>query len=187
MESGTPTSSGHPTPEISTEWIYETYKQQQQTNATILQLLQSLQSQPQPRTQPEPTGQPQVNTTIAPIGSRPKHILPQPEYSHKDPATYPQFRGLLNQKLRVDALACGDTEQDRVWYGFACLKEEASSRIFPWIDYAEKTGSPLTVQAFMEQLDIAFSDPQKAQKAMAKINQIRQGKKPFREYLQEFE
>ena len=114
-------------------------------------------------------------------------MLPQPEYTHEDPAAYPQFRGFITQKLRVDALACGDTEPDRVWYGFACLKGIASSRIFPWIDYAQKTGIQLSVQAFLEQLDIAFSDPQKAQKAIAKINQIRQGRQTFREYLQEFE
>ena len=183
--------SGTPTPEINTEWLYETYQQQQQTNATMLQLLQNLQTQirpqgqGQPQTEPEPPKQPRTDAAT-PL-TRPKHILPQPEYSHSDPSTYPQFRGLLNQKLRVDALACGDLEQDRVWYGFACLKGEASSRIFPWIDYAEKVGTQLTVQAFLEQLDIAFSDPQKTQKAMAKINQIKQGRKPFREYLQEFE
>jgi hypothetical protein len=74
-----------------------------------------------------------------------------------------------------------------VWYGFACLKGEASLRIFPWIDYAEKIGSQFTIQTFFEQLDIAFSDPQKVQKAIAKINQIRQGRRTFREYLQEFE
>jgi hypothetical protein len=43
-----------------------------------------------------------------------------------------------------------------------------------------------TVQGFLEQLDIAFTDPQKVQKAMAKINQIRQGKKLFQEFLQVF-
>jgi Zinc knuckle len=187
MESGTPASLNTTTPDINAEWIYETYKQQQQTNDTILQLLQSLQGHSQPKSQSELPSQAQ-NKAVNPSATfRPKHVLPQPEYSHSDPSTYPQFRGLLAQKLRVDALACGDTEQDRVWYGFACLKGEASSRIFPWIDYAEKIGTQFTVQAFLEQLDIAFSDPQKVQKAMAKINQIKQGRKPFREYLQEFE
>lgn len=164
-EATTPQINTPPTPTINAEWIYETYKQQQQTNAMILQLLQNLQSQPKP--QPEPVVQPsspiQLQTAvITPHATlRPKHTLPQPEYSHSDPSTYPQFRGLLSQKLRVDALACGDSERDRVWYGFACLKGEASSRIFPWIDYTEKVGTQFTVQAFLEQLDTAFSDPQK--------------------------
>jgi len=118
---------------------------------------------------------------------RPKHTLPQPTYDHSDASLYPQFKGLIAQKLRVDALACGDTEQDRVWYGFACLKEDASTRIYPWVDYALKTGSPLTIQAFLDQLDIAFSDPQKVQKAMAKVNRIQQKNRPFREFLQDFE
>ena len=168
-----------PVPEINAEWIYETHQQQQRTNAMILQLLQNQQTQ-----NPGPSS----NQGHAPVDpptppTRPKHTLPQPEYTHEDPALYPQFRGLIAQKLRVDALACGDSEYDRVWYGFACLKGIAALRIFPWIDYAQKSGVTFRIQGFLGQLDLAFSDPQKAQKAIAKINQIRQGKTPFREFL----
>ena len=184
--SESPNIANTPAPTIDAEWVYETYKQQQEMNANLLRLLERL-SIPQPQLQPQPQFYPQNEALRAPLNSRPKHILPQPEYTHEDPTTYPQFRGFITQKLRVDALACGDTEPDRVWYGFACLKGTASSRIFPWIDYAQKTSIPLTIQAFLAQLDIAFSDPQKAQKAITKINQIRQGRQSFREYLQEFE
>jgi hypothetical protein len=185
MDGGLPTT---PAPEINSEWIYETYRQQQQTNAAILEAFRELRSQShtplsaQGRTEPEI-----VVPEVLVSTSRPKHSLPQPEYTHEDPSLYPQFRGLLAQKLRVDALACGDSEYDRVWYGFACLKGVASSRIFPWIDYAQKVGASLTIQGFLEQLDTAFSDPQKTQKAITKINQIRQGRRNFREFLHEFE
>jgi hypothetical protein len=118
MDSRISTPPSNPTPDINAEWIYETYKQQQQINANIQQtnatILELLKGQSQPRTQPEFPTQPLIDTVTPPITFRPKHVLPQPEYSHLDPSTYPQFRGLLAQKLRVDALACGDTEQDRV-------------------------------------------------------------------------
>ena len=170
-------------PEINAEWVYETYKQQQQTNAMILQLLQAQQN---PAASSPPPADPSPGPTLTPL-ARPKHTLPQPEYTHEDPSLYPQFRGLIAQKLKADALACGDSEHDRVWYGFACLKGMAASRIFPWINYAQTSGATFTVGGFLEQLDVAFSDPQKAQKAIAKVNQIRQGRTPFREFLQEFE
>jgi hypothetical protein len=176
-------STPAPVPEINAEWLYETYKQQQQTNAMILQLLQTQQN---PAAPPPPLADPSPGPTLLPL-ARPKHTLPQPEYTHEDPLLYPQFRGLIAQKLKVDALACGDSEHDRVWYGFACLKGTAACRIFPWINYAQTSGATFTVCGFLEQLDVAFSDPQKAQKAIAKINHIRQDKTPFREFLQEFE
>jgi hypothetical protein len=175
-------------PEINSEWILETYHQQQQTNAAILDALRELRGQGHAPSLAQGIVEPDIIVPEVPANtSRPKHSLPQPEYTHEDPSLYPQFRGLLAQKLRIDALACGDSEYDRVWYGFACLKGVASSRIFPWIDYAQKVGASFTIQGFLEQLDTAFSDPQKTQKAITKINQIRQGRRDFREFLHEFE
>jgi hypothetical protein len=190
MDGESPKTPTPPAPEINAEWIYEAYQQQQRTNAMILQLLQNQQNQKQNLTPSFPQSHTPADLDSRPIttpATRPKHTLPQPEYTHEDPALYPQFRGLIAQKLRVDALACGDTDYDRVWYGFACLKGIAASRIFSWIDYAQKSGVTFVVQDFLTQLDVAFSDPQKTQKAISKINQIRQGRTPFREFLQEFE
>lgn len=191
-----------PVPNITPEWLYEAYQQQQQTNiqlqqsnaqlqqsnAEILQMLQNQLLRPHGPTEPVPPPiAPSVVPPVIPPAARPKHSLPKPSYTHDDPSLYPQFRGLLEQKLKVDALACGDTEHDRVWYGFACLEGTASARIFPWINHAGEAGKPLTVDGFFNQLDTAFSDPQKAQKAIVKINLLRQGKRPFREFLQDFE
>jgi hypothetical protein len=36
-------------------------------------------------------------------------------------------------------------------------------------------------------MDLAFADPQKEAKAVSKINKIKQGSRPFQEFLQEFE
>jgi hypothetical protein len=141
-----------PTPEINVEWIYQTYQQQQRTNAMILQLLQNQQNQKQnlaPSSSQSHTPADLNSRPITTPASRPKHTLPQPEYTHEDSSLYPQFRGLITQKLRVDALACGDTGYDRVWHGFACLKGIAASRIFPWIDYAQKSGPMFVVQNFL--------------------------------------
>ena len=55
------------------------------------------------------------------------------------------------------------------------------------MDGVHKSTDLFTVDEFMKQLDAAFADPQKQQKALAKINQIRQGNREFREFLRDFE
>ncbi|RKF57830.1 hypothetical protein GcM3_185034 [Golovinomyces cichoracearum] len=65
---------------------------------------------------------------------RPAHSQPHPEkFSGLDPKSFPQFRSLLEAKLRIDSRAIG-SEEERVWYGFGRLSDIASRRIYPWIE-----------------------------------------------------
>jgi hypothetical protein len=120
---------------------------------------------------------------------KPRHSLPHPqEFTNKDKlenSQYPQFRSLLEAKLRIDAKAIG-SEEERVWYGFGCLSGEAAGRIHPWMQYAQRT-LEFTVNGLLDQMDQAFADPQKQAKALEKINRIRQGNQDFRTFLQDFE
>ncbi|KAI0991538.1 hypothetical protein K3495_g16649, partial [Podosphaera aphanis] len=118
--------------------------------------------------------------------SRPRHSQPHPEkFSGIDPSEYPQFRSLLEAKLKIDGEAIGN-EEERVWYGFGRLSDTASRRLHPWIEYVKGTES-FTVNNFLIRLDKAFSDPEKISKAIDRLNSIKQGNQPFREFLQEFE
>lgn len=117
---------------------------------------------------------------------KPRHSLSHPDkFTNEDNSQYPQFRSLLEAKLRIDANAIGG-EEERIWYGFGRLSEDAAGRIHPWMQYAQDS-EEFTVECFLKQLDQAFADPQRQAKALDKINWIQQGKRDFRTYLQEFE
>jgi hypothetical protein len=117
---------------------------------------------------------------------KPRHSQSPPEpFTNEDNSQYPQFRSLLEAKLRIDAKAIG-TEEERVWYGFGRLSGNAAGRIHPWMQYAQKTPE-FTVKGLLDQMDHAFADPQRQTKALEKINRIRQGHQDFRTFLQDFE
>ncbi|KAI1002686.1 hypothetical protein K3495_g5520 [Podosphaera aphanis] len=119
-------------------------------------------------------------------GNRPAHSQPHSEkFSGEDASAYPQFRSLLEAKLRIDAKAIGDTAE-RVWYGFGRLSGSAAKRLHPWMDHAKDT-IDFTVEKFFDRLDKAYSDPDKIAKAIDKLNSIRQGNREFRVFLQDFE
>ena len=67
-----------------------------------------------------------------------------------------------------------------------CLKGLAARRIYPGVE-AVKDTDQFTIRELFRQIDLAFADPQKEAKAVSKINKIKQGSRPFREFLQEFE
>ncbi|CAG8979231.1 hypothetical protein HYALB_00011901 [Hymenoscyphus albidus] len=118
--------------------------------------------------------------------SKPRHSLSHPdEFTNKNNSLYPQFKSLLEAKLRIDARAIG-SEEERVWYAFGRISEDVAGRIHPWMQYAQRT-SAFSVEGFLKQMDQAFADPQRQAKALSKLNTERQGPRDFRVFLQEFE
>jgi hypothetical protein len=119
--------------------------------------------------------------------AKPRHSQPHLDpFTGEDLTLYPQFKSLLKAKLRIDAKAIGSKEE-RLWYGYGRLAGKAQTRIHPWMDYAEGKTEEFTEAKFLEQLDVAFADPQAQERAITKLNKIRQGKQSFREFLSEFE
>ncbi len=113
---------------------------------------------------------------------RPKHSSPHPEkFTGEDETLYPIFCGLLESKLRTDAQAIGG-EYEMVWYAFGRLTGAASKRIFPWIQYT-RDGPDFTVDGLFGQMDLAFLVLKNQTKAFAKINNIKQKSRSFREFL----
>ena len=73
-----------------------------------------------------------------------------------------------------------------MWYTVDCLKGLAAKRIYPWVEFVKNTDK-FTVRELFIQIDLAFADPQKEAKAVARINRIKQGSRPFRDFLQDFD
>jgi hypothetical protein len=186
--------SEQPRVEVDAEWVVHQHQQQQEINAQIMQSLHALQQSitglaPDTSTNRlTPTSTTAAASLVEPDGiRRPKHSLSHPEkYDGTDKAAYPAFKGLLRAKLRIDAAAIGG-EPERVWYAFGRLSGKASDRIFPWINNQEEASKPLRVNDLFVQMDAAFSDPQRAQRALEWINNQKQRTRPFREFLQKFE
>lgn len=167
--------------------VNEALRQSNQQLSTQLELLANSTSQRSfteastAATPPEPPVKHVTNPQI-----KPKHSRRHPDpYTHEDESAYPQFRGGLEAKLRIDALAIGQ-EEEQVWYAVDCLKGLAAKRIYPWVEFAKNTDQ-FTVRQLFQQMDLAFADPQKEAKAVSKINKMEQGSRPFREFLQDFE
>ena len=103
---------------------------------------------------------------------KPKPCLPNPEkFDGSELGFFPQFEGLLRAKLEIDGPSIGQ-EKERVWYAFGRLSGDASARIYPWIEYAERENK-FTVREFIEQLRTAFRDPRQQQKALGQINRTK--------------
>ena len=117
---------------------------------------------------------------------RPKPTQPNPHrFSGEDTTEYPQFRGLLEAKLRIDAAAIGGMDE-LVWFAFGRLKGTAAGRIWAWMNWAKDTERFTLVNLFQE-MDKSFDDPQKQNKALAELNAARQGGRDLRTFLSDFD
>ena len=116
---------------------------------------------------------------------RPKLTDDHEKFDGKDLSLYPQFRGKLEAKVEIDAEAIG-TEQDRVWYSFHRLTGTAAARIFPWGSTFKNTPF-FTLPGFFKKMDIAFLDNSLRDKALSKLNTLRQGTRSFNELVSDFD
>jgi hypothetical protein len=177
---------------LTHEWVIEQHRAQQVLNAQILETLQRIQSKQEETggATPASTETPPLDTDRGVSGAsrRVRHSQPHPsKYDGEDRSVYPSFKGQLRAKLRIDRLAIGPTEPELVWYAYGCLSGKAASRIYPWINAHERKSIPLRVNAFFEELDMAFYDTQTVQKALEWINMTKQKTTPFRDFLHDFE
>lgn len=125
-------------------------------------------------------------TSIDAIAKRPHPKLPDPEkFTGEDLSLFPQFEGKLQAKLEIDAIAIGE-EKDRIWYGFSRLEGRAAARIFPWMSTYKGT-SNFTLTKFFDQLKIAFQDPAFQDKALTRLNTLRQGNRSFNDLISELD
>jgi Ty3 transposon capsid-like protein len=167
-------------------WVRQIIEQQQQQinhlnhalQQQSQQIAQLTTQQPQPGVIPNP----ELATTV----KRPRPKLPDPEkYSGEDSSLFPQFLGKLQVKLEIDAEAIG-TERDRVWYGFNRLEGKAAARVFPWMSTYDSSLS-FSLKDFYQQLRTAFEDPARKEKALIRLNTLRQNNRSFNDLVSEFD
>jgi hypothetical protein len=117
---------------------------------------------------------------------KPRHVLPlKQKFDDSDRLLYPQFRAKLEAKLRVDGRAIGGPFE-QIWFGFSSLDGSAATRMLPWME-VYKDSIQFTPDEFFKQMDIAFGDPRRVDKAVGQLSRIRQGSDPFRVFLSEFD
>ena len=119
---------------------------------------------------------------------RPRHILPPLEkYDGKNKTLYPQFESQLRAKLIIDRDAIGGANEC-VWYAFACLKDEAAAKVHPWMMIHASPATVMnwaTLDAFFDNMQLLFQERERRQKALTKLNALRQGNRPFGDLLGE--
>jgi hypothetical protein len=160
---------------------------QQQTNEQVLRLQAELQQVRAQMSTPTITpATPQPLTMEAP-SRRPRPVLPDPDmFDGEDKALYPQFKGKLAAKLSIDASAIGGTKE-LLWYGFSRLKGKAAARLLPWMTTFQNNTEEFTMAQFWGQLDAAFLDRAREQKALDRLNVLRQGNRAFDDLLRELD
>ncbi|KAK9326469.1 hypothetical protein V1520DRAFT_158094 [Lipomyces starkeyi] len=77
--------------------------------------------------------------------------------------------------------------KDHVWYCFSRLDGKAAARVYPWMSTYKDSADDFTTESFYKQLKIAFEDPAHKDKALNRLNTLRQGNRPFSELMSELD
>jgi hypothetical protein len=105
------------------------------------------------------------------------------QYDHSTPKSWPQFELKLRSKLAIDGHLLGSHEA-RIRRLFAYLTGTAAERALPWVESYAATS---TIDEFLGHLGTLFGDPTRREKALTRLNVLRQGRKRFTEFLPEFD
>jgi hypothetical protein len=117
-----------------------------------------------------------------------KRRLPDPERFEGRRADFKAWTAQMWAKLSVDLRE--EPDSVRFWYAHSRLGGSALNQITPWVAALVKTQSEPdkdSLQGLMHQLSNAYEDPEDAERAVRKLNSLRQDKRPFGKYLATFE
>ena len=98
---------------------------------------------------------------------------------------YSQFENMLKFKLNIDN-ATIDNKNTQVWYCFNCLKEKAVVCLNSWMQNYKNT-LLFTVEEFIEQTHKIFSDFEKIQNVLQKLDYMWQENHSLNEFLSKFD
>lgn len=102
--------------------------------------------------------------------------------------SYRPWKAQAYAKLAIDLR--NEPDDVRFWYIYSRLSGKAAAQVTPWISAAIQDQRPITVEdtnGLIKQLDLAYDDPQSMERAMQRLNTLRQGNRPFAKYLALFE
>jgi hypothetical protein len=119
-------------------------------------------------------------STDATVSRRP--ALPQPEMFGGDSKKYSIWKFTVNQKLRRDGHIIGTDTQDQAGYVIALLKDDAARFAQPWLNSTRF----VTLDGLWEHMDARYKDPYQRDAAWTKLTALKQGQRPFIEFIQEF-
>jgi membrane protein required for beta-lactamase induction len=109
-------------------------------------------------------------------GNKPGKALPALQEYHGDTHKLEAWLQQARVKMRVDYQDC--TEYVKFWALAACLRGKAIQRMDAW---TRQFGTPerATADAFFNQMELVFQDPQAKERALRKLASLRQGNRSF--------
>jgi hypothetical protein len=97
---------------------------------------------------------------------------------------YVDWKNKVKTKLRRDGHIIGYGDQEQVDYVCAFLKGEAAKYLQ---HYVKQTGQDILVEGVWEYLDRRYEDAHRQQRARAEHDKLKQGNKPFPEFIAELD
>ena len=117
-----------------------------------------------------------------------KRRLPDPERFEGRRSDFKAWVAQMWAKLSVDM--ADESDDVRFWYAHSRLGGSALNQITPWVAALvkiEATPGKNALTGLMNQLSNAYDDPEDAERAVRRLNALRQEKRSFGKYLATFE
>ena len=170
------------------QWAHELMQRIQAQDTTIEALRTELAVE-RARTTPSTTSQnpsePIVQLTSTPTDlARSSKNLPDPPEFHGKKNEFPAWLALIDAKLAIDKKDA--PESVRFWYLHSRLRGKALLQVTPWIGTIRNT-EMMTVERLVAQLKAAYEDPKLAERAVFRLNLMRQNGDRFADFLIKFE
>lgn len=119
-------------------------------------------------------------TTTAEPTAR-KNKFPDPERFDGTRENYPGWKFECEGKLEYDG-AMFPTEDSKVRYVLSRTKDKANQVLLPWV----LENKERTTVGLWEHMDTHFQDVHQQQRALNKLRHLKQGRRPIRDYVSEF-
>ena len=130
--------------------------------------------------QPAPETQDSNSANPNELSRRP--ALPQPDHFNGDRDKYEFWKYTVREKLRRDGHIIGNNTTDQAGYVIALLQGDASRFVGPLLKHTES----ITLESLWAHLDRRYDDPYLKEEAWTKLSGLKQGQKPFVDFIQEF-
>lgn len=178
---GSPRQGG--SPKANQNAMAQMIEQMMQLLSPMASRLEALEkSQTEGRSEPSlgtNTPPPSLATTVEPAAR--KNKFPDPERFDGTRENYPGWKFECEGKLEYD-YAMFPTEDAKVRYVLSRTKDKANQVLLPWVLESKER----TIVGLWEHMDTHFQDVHQQQRALNKLRHLKQGRRPIRDYVSEF-
>ena len=123
-----------------------------------------------------------INT---PAGESRKQVLPKPDKYDGDRDTYPIWKTLMRNKIRIDGAAMNLAADTQVAYLTSFLSGKAAMYMQP--HQLKVAKGEMEEEEFWNTMDARYDDTHRAKRAGIEFDHLKQGNKPFIEFISELE